>query len=154
MSRSAKRRCTPEWREAKSKSMRTKLPLKKVKQLYASGLTQEEVGEKLGVSQKVIWKFMGRNGLTARIAAKRDQWGEKNHKWKGPNASYKAMHLRMTKRFGQPKRCETCGTTDKRRSYDWANLTGRYDDTTDYRRLCRSCHCKLDNRIKNLRGGA
>ena len=117
---------------------------------YESGKTQEEIGTKWGVSQKVVWKAMKKAGIKARVAAKRDQWGENNHQWKAEDASYSAMHTRLTKRFGQPKRCEACGTTDARRSYDWANLTGNYSDVTDYRRLCRSCHWKLDQRILNI----
>jgi len=47
-------------------------------------------------------------------------------------------------------KCEECGTADPRRSYDWANLTGNFADVMDYRRLCRSCHWKLDGKILNI----
>ena len=117
---------------------------------YAEGMTQTEIADKWGTTQKVVWLAMKKFGIKARTAAKRDQWGEKNHAWKGDDATYAAFHIRLTKRFGQPKRCEQCGTTDKRKSYDWANLTGNYSDIKDYRRLCRSCHWKLDQRILNI----
>lgn len=132
--------------------MATPLALDVVKGLYDVGQTQTEIARQLGVSQKVIWAFMRRNGIKARVAAKRDQWGERNHKWKGANASYAAMHYRLKARFGKPQRCDQCGITDKRRVYDWANLTGKFDDIADYRRLCRSCHWKLDGKVQNLKG--
>ena len=37
------------------------------------------------------------------------------------------------------------------KNYDWANLTGHYDDPNDYKRMCRSCHWKYDERIKNIK---
>lgn len=150
MSESAKARCTAARRKEMSERLATKLPISKVRSLYSDGHTQYEIAAILHTTQKVVWRFMKANGITARTACKRNQWGERNHSWKGELASYKAMHQRLTVRFGKLKRCEQCGTTDKRRSYDWANLTGDYGDVTDYRRLCRSCHWKLDNKILNI----
>ena len=118
---------------------------------YTSGMTQTEIAAKYKTTQKVVWKAMKRFFIKARIAAKREQRGENNSSWKGNQASYQAFHLRMIAEFGQPKRCEQCGTTDKRKSYDWANLTGNYHDMADYRRMCRSCHSKMDNKIMNIK---
>lgn len=151
MSASAKQRCTPEWRQQVSERLATKLPKAEVVSLYQSGVTQTELAEYFGVTQKVIWGFMQRHGIKSRKAAKRNQWGSRNHMWKGDDASYKAMHQRLTKRFGQPQRCEVCGTTDKRRRYDWASLSGQYQDMGDYRRMCRSCHWKYDKIILNIK---
>ncbi len=36
------------------------------------------------------------------------------------------------------------------RGYEWATLTGRYDDVMDYKRLCASCHKRFDNVVRNL----
>jgi len=47
------------------------------------GLNQHECAERLGVTQKVIWRAMKKMGIPARVAAKRDQRGEKNSSWKG-----------------------------------------------------------------------
>jgi len=152
MSQAAKRRCTSEWRKKKSEEYATKLPFEKVQALYESGLTQREVDQRLGVSQKVIWAFMKRNGIKARVAAKRDQRGIKNSNWKGNGAGYQACHARVIAARGHPSKCEECGTTDPNQHYDWANLTGNYHDVNDYRRLCRSCHWKLDKTILNLQG--
>jgi predicted DNA-binding protein (UPF0251 family) len=83
MSESAKRRCSdPKWLEAQH-NRGTKLPLDKVKEMYADGHTQAEIAEALGVSQKVVWRFMKNHGIKARVAAKRDQEGEKNSTWRG-----------------------------------------------------------------------
>lgn len=54
-----------------------------VKTMYESGHTQAEIAKALGVTQKVIWRFMKNNGIKARVARKRDQRGEKNASWKG-----------------------------------------------------------------------
>nr|DAP58086.1 MAG TPA: homing endonuclease [Caudoviricetes sp.] len=83
MSESAKRRCAdPKWIEAQY-AKGTKLDAEKVKNLYESGMTQVEVAGILGVSQKVVFKFMKRNNIPARKSAKRDQNGAKNSYWRG-----------------------------------------------------------------------
>jgi hypothetical protein len=123
----------------------------RVRQLYADGLTQDEVATVVGASQKVIWKLMRNHGIQTRKQAKRYQIGEANHAWKGNAASYQALHLRVEARRGKPARCNRCGTTDPARTYEWANLTGRYHDPEDYERMCRHCHRRYDNARR--RGG-
>ena len=153
MSEAAKRRCTPEWRRAMSERQATNLPLDYVTNLYNNGMTQTELAEHFGVTQKVIWGFMRRNDIPSRVAAKRDQRASKNSSWKGDDAGYQACHVRVIAARGQPSACEECGTITPDKSYDWANLTGAYHDIQDYKRLCRSCHWKLDRTIMNLRKG-
>lgn len=80
----------------------------------------------------------------------RNQHGPRNPNWKGAKAGYRALHLRVERLRGKPQRCEGCNSRAPGH-YDWANLTGRLDDPTDYRRLCRSCHWKLDRTILNIR---
>jgi uncharacterized protein YjcR len=83
MSESAKRRCSdPKWLEAQH-NRGTKLPLDKVKEMYEDGHTQVEIAEALGVSQKVVWRFMKNHGIKSRVAAKREQHGENNSYWRG-----------------------------------------------------------------------
>lgn len=83
MSESAKRRCNEEWLK-KQRDRGTKLDMDEFKHLYYElNMTQKEVGEALGVSQKTVFKFMRRNNLPARKAAKRYQRGEQNQSWKG-----------------------------------------------------------------------
>lgn len=43
-----------------------------------------------------------------------------------------------------PTRCERCGLDDPTQRFEWANLTGRYDDPDDYERMCVSCHRRYD----------
>jgi hypothetical protein len=147
-SQSAKARCTPEWRAATAERLRTKIDDAKLISLYASG--QEECGIALQVSRKVIYNAMKRLGIAARKAAKRDQWGPKNTGWKGADANIVCKHKRLYRSLGQPLQCDECGTNDPKRTYDWANLTGNYDDPSDFKRMCRSCHAKYDGKIQNL----
>ena len=131
-------------RKCKAEAQSIPVDCVRLRALYTAGFTQEEIGEFLGVSQKVIYSTMKRHGITARIAAKRDQWGHKNHMWKGDNASYAAFHYRLWKRHDGPKVCQLCGDESPDTWYDWANLTGRYEDLNDYLLMCRSCHRRYD----------
>jgi hypothetical protein len=123
----------------------------RVRHLYDTGLTQDEIASELGLTQKIIWNLMRRHGLPTRPQAKREQRGPRNHMWRGDEAGYQACHLRVEQRRGKPGRCERCGTTDPERTYEWANLTGHYHDPDDYERMCRSCHRRYDNARR--RGG-
>jgi len=70
--------------------------------------------------------------------------GEANSNWKGTNIGVGRKHVVMNSLYGKPKKCETCGNLDAKR-YDWANLSGEYKMIrSDWKRLCRSCHVKLD----------
>ena len=130
----------------------TSHPLPKKQQLenlyYTKRLTQVEIANKLGVSQKMVFGWFKKLGIKSRVAVKRNQEGENNDSWKGNNAGYSAFHYRVIKKRGQPKVCEYCKTEIAKR-YEWANLTGKYEDVNDYVRLCGSCHKKLDRGTKN-----
>jgi hypothetical protein len=127
-----------------------RIDIERLRDLYASGHSQDECAVLLGVSQKAVCKAMRRHGLVTRPAIKRDQWGDRNHMWKGDQATRYAMHVRLYKRFGQEPECSVCGTTDQSKWYDWANLTGHYEDINDYRRMCRSCHRQYDKRRREV----
>ena len=116
-----------------------------VRREYGAGMTQIELANAIGRSLKFIQGVFRRNGIQARIAAKRNQWGANNSSWKGDDASYQALHLRVEAVRGAPPECSRCGTSDPTLTYDWANLTGNYADTNDYERMCRSCHRRYDN---------
>lgn len=149
-SESAKARCTPAWRLETSERLRKKIDDAELSRLYAAGATQEECSAALGVSRKAISNAMKRLGIAPRKAAKRDQWGSKNPMWKGPEANLVCKHKRLYRSLGQPMQCNECGTADPKKTYDWANLTGNYDDPSDFKRMCRSCHAKFDGKIGNL----
>lgn len=77
--------------------------------------------------------------------ASRRRGGKAGRTWKrGGAVSYFQYHNRVRTKRGQPQHCERCQTTDPTKSYDWANLTGKFDDVSDYIRLCRSCHRRHD----------
>ena len=118
---------------------------------YTSGRTIREIAGQLGVSSRAVWQAMKRQGIPRRAQVPRDQTGAKNHRWVGDNVSYFAAHKRVRKVRGAPQLCSRCGTTSAKR-YDWANLTGKYADPSDYIRLCKSCHTIHDGLIGNLRG--
>lgn len=72
-------------------------------------------------------------------------------KFNGTTSQYKYLHVLISKAFGKPRLCQDCGTTDAAR-YDWANLGDNYGypyvvRREDWKRLCRSCHQKLDTEL-------
>lgn len=109
------------------------------------GLSQQETAAVLRVSLKAVQTALRHFKMPVRRAVKRNQFGEKNPSWKGSEAGYQAKHLRVSARRGKPSACDFCGTSDPELDYDWANLTGNYDDPEDFARLCRPCHRKYDN---------
>ena len=121
----------------------------RVRELYANGKTQLEAGIELGLSQKVIHTLMRRHNIKARVAAKRDQRGERNSHWKADSAGNAALHKRLYALFGKPNKCSVCGTEGSKH-YDYANLTGDYTDPYDFAPMCRSCHWRYDEKIRNI----
>lgn len=158
MSDSARRRCTSEWREKRSETLSTPINGELLRRLYTLGFTQIEIAKILNMTQKIVWGYMRRHKISARKAAKRNQYGKNNSMWKGDKAGYSALHLRVQALRGRPQKCEVCGATDKSLIYDWASLTGNYANPEDYMRMCRSCHWKYDKTILNIKhmreGGA
>ena len=118
--------------------------MEKVRGLYLSGMTQKEISAEMMIGFKVVQRVMINHDIPRRPQAKRDQIGQANPLWKGDQAQYQALHLRVATIRGKPQKCEQCGTTEPRR-YEWANLTGNYQDVMDYRRMCIPCHRKFDN---------
>lgn len=71
--------------------------------------------------------------------------GERAYNYKGGEVGYGALHEWVRRWLGKPNKCENCGATDKKR-YEWANISGDYlRDLGDWARLCKSCHCLIDN---------
>lgn len=125
----------------------------RVRQLYqVEGHSMRETAELAGTTIRVLQRLMPRNGITARPAIKRDQRGPLNTSWKGDQARYQAMHLRVEAARGKPSHCSACDSTDPEARYEWANLTGHYEDTHDYVRLCTFCHRRLDARRRTQTG--
>lgn len=63
--------------------------------------------------------------------------------WNGDRNSYWRIHRMVRKERGSPSKCEFCKSTTKSR-YDWANVSGDYENVKDYIRLCRTCHLQYD----------
>jgi hypothetical protein len=135
-----------------NKYTKTKVDLDRIIELYKSGMTQSEVAEEMGLTQKVVWHRLRECGIRCRIAAPRNQKGILNNNWQGKSVCYAAFHYRIKALKGRPRKCDVCGTADPKRTYDWANLTGKYDDPNDYKRMCRSCHFKYDKKHLNFKG--
>ena len=152
MSEAAKARCTPEWRKTRSEMLETKLDTSTIRAMYESGMTQDEIAKELGVTQKVIWRHMRNHGIKARVAAKRNQEKEANCMWKGNDAKYSAFHLRVKAERGCARNygCTVCGRKDSDATYDWANLTGKYEDINDYASMCRKCHRQYDAKRREM----
>jgi hypothetical protein len=124
----------------------------RVTELYVEqGLSQVEVAAELGVTLKVIYRLMVNHDIPRRPQVKRDQRGERNAYWRGPNAGYAAFHKRVEAARGTPQHCAACDTDEPGR-YEWANLSGRYDDLNDYVRMCILCHRKLDAHRRSVTG--
>jgi hypothetical protein len=70
--------------------------------------------------------------------------GEQHPSWVGDKVSYNALHVWVRRQLGTPEACSLCDTKTAKR-YDWANISGEYKrDVSDWIRLCRGCHIRLD----------
>lgn len=67
---------------------------------------------------------------------------------------YRAIHLWVERKLGKPKLCSECSfTSDNGRQFHWANLSGEYKrNLSDWKRLCVSCHRKMDAALKCRHG--
>ena len=64
------------------------------------------------------------------------------HLWKG-KVGYGALHLRVRKVYGRPRKCIECGSG---KNVQWANKSNEYKDENDFIELCASCHKKYDSK--------
>lgn len=111
-----------------------------------------ETAQMCGTTVKVLQRLMPRHGIARRPAIKREQRGPLNDSWKGDAAGYAALHLRVVVARGRPAGCQRCPATDAPRDYEWANLTGAYEDVLDYESMCVPCHRKFDAARRRLTG--
>lgn len=126
-----------------------KLPADDIRRLYhTEGLTQSAIATHYGVSKATIRRFLSKNGIPFRPHTETQARLEKTAAWKGDDAGYVSLHIRVRRQRGTPKHCERCGLADESRVYDWANLTGNYSNVWDYERMCRPCHRRFDNQKK------
>jgi hypothetical protein len=127
--------------------------VERVWELYhGQGMSQVEVATELGVTLKVIYRLMVNHGIPRRPQIKRNQRGERNSSWKGAQAGYQALHLRVEAARSAPQVCVACGSANPERRYEWANLTGAYEKIADYIRLCVPCHRRFDAHRRAVTG--
>lgn len=117
---------------------------------YQDGLTVAEI-RALAPKGYRVQTILQRYLPERRKAIKRNQFGENNSSWKGDNAGYQALHLRVDSARGKPMRCDWCDSVGDKR-YEWANLTGNYTDVFDFVRLCLSCHRTYDAKRRKETG--
>lgn len=116
---------------------------------YADGMTVAEIRAQAPAGYRVQ-TILERYLKERRSAIKRDQRGDKNSSWKGDDAGYQALHLRVAAERGKPNLCSQCGATRGR--FEWANLTGNYADIEDYARMCVFCHRAFDAGRRSITG--
>lgn len=93
-----------------------------------------------------------------RIAQLGKRTGALNHKWKGDNVGYLALHSWVERNLGKPSLCENCKTVSAKK-YEWANVDHSYKrNLKDWIRLCTPCHREYDynNHLSDIgsRGGS
>lgn len=109
--------------------------------MYESGMTVAEIANVFPKGYKVQ-RILERHLPERRPAIRRNQRGQLNHMWKGDEAGYKALHLRVRSQRGEPGPCEACDSSNAQT--EWANISGDYSDVEDYLSLCLKCHRLLD----------
>ncbi len=153
MREAAKKVWTPAAREAQRKRRTIVVDLRAMKRLYISGLSMKAVGEQLGLSSQAVCNRLHALGVpTRKCGTTGHHWAAEHHNWKGDSASYNAFHSRLNRMLGKSQCCGVCGSQDDPKTiYEWANLTGRYYDLLDYKRMCRKCHRAYDKSQRVIR---
>lgn len=117
-------------------------------------LSTNDIEYILGVDMAIVWKCLKNYGINLRPKGthtyKRER--ELNPNWKGKDVGYYAAHDRMERLAGNPLRCDNCPKSGgNTQGYQWANLTGKFHDPSDYLRLCSSCHKIMDIGLAAIR---
>lgn len=116
-----------------------------VAEMYRADLSLKSIAHALGFSIRKVGHILDAAGVARRRTGPiSPPTGPANGNWK-PKVGYHGMHARLIRERGKPQHCTTCGATSDDRMYEWANLTGQYEDPDDYARMCRSCHRLYDN---------
>jgi len=70
--------------------------------------------------------------------------GENHPRWAAEDGGYHAKHERIKAIRGSADHCSRCGRSDDGVVYQWANLTGDYNDIWDFAPMCPACHGAYD----------
>ena len=66
-----------------------------------------------------------------------------NVKFVGSLKDYKYYHYKVNAERGKASKCiNGCDAT----RYHWANISGKYEDTSDYQEMCPTCHSEFDRK--------
>ena len=73
---------------------------------------------------------------------KNKKYNDSNHRWKGDDVGYAALHFWVKRRLQKPELCQNC---NKNKTRDLANITGLYNrDLLNWKYLCSLCHFYQD----------
>lgn len=113
--------------------------------LHTLGWSQRRIAVHLGTSRACVKGCLLRMGVSPRPFFDRPYAsGDRHHRWLGARARYGALHDRVRRVRGPATHCNEANCTRRSVVFEWANLTGRYEDPSDYRQMCRSCHRRYD----------
>lgn len=102
----------------------------------------QALADRLGRTKQFICRQAGKLGLTSSSHDK--LYHIKDHD------CYYRKHYLVRKHRGNPSFCEVCKCDNEDNFYEWANMTGDYDNINDYKRMCRKCHRAYDKDRKML----
>lgn len=97
----------------------------------------DSLAQKMGRTKPFLCRQARAMGLT-------NAKGFKPYAEKAGANPYAKFHARVRSLRGAPRKCEICGEDNPSKYYDWANITGDYENPDDYKRMCRPCHRKHD----------
>jgi HNH endonuclease len=80
-------------RSCKDENQRAEIDIDKAIELYESGLTQLQVAERFGYTQRAVFKLFKKAGYKSRGLGKRNQEGENNDNWNGGKTKHKGYVL-------------------------------------------------------------
>ena len=126
-------------------------PIETLKADYESGKLLKEIAERYGVVISAVYYALKRAGVPRRTRPASNTSLATVRTSKAISNTYQRAHYKVRKIRGKPSLCEQCGTTTAKR-FDWANISGNYDDPSDYIRLCKKCHYKHDGALVNVTG--
>jgi hypothetical protein len=109
------------------------VPAETLVKMYNDGQSHSQIATAIGVSVSTVRRVLQREKVKPRLGAYRKD-----------KVGYIASHNRVKRLFGRATCCTECGSADESKKYDWANLTGNYEDPSDYRQMCKSCHRRYD----------
>ena len=110
---------------------------------YRNAGRLDDLAEKLGRTKQFICRKAKSLGLT-------DMKSKRPYAETPGSNPYGKYHHRVRSERGKPLKCDVCGEDSPTTWYEWANLTGDYENTLDYLRMCRKCHRSHDKNRKML----